>query len=183
MKYFLAIALLTLSAIAEPVPLPRTQRLPKAVAAVATGGPAMPVVVPPPVRTTYYAVTAVDIAGLESDYSNEVSSTNRGVSLYWTPSVSPNITGYNLYSGTNSRVYHTPLWVGLFTNWPTPTPPVVVTFTCGPFTLSQTSPAASLFLMKCTSNGLVQTSSNLLMAWQTVTNLGKFYPMHVQLTL
>jgi hypothetical protein len=67
---------------------------------------------PPPMaattRTNYrcLAVTAVDVIGLESDYSKEVTLTNWSlwyVPLAWDPVA--NAAGYRLYWGTASRQY------------------------------------------------------------------------------
>lgn len=59
----------------------------------------------------YFAATAIDNTGQESDYSNEVSLSRywghywRSVTLAWDPSPSTNVVGYLVYWGTNHSAY------------------------------------------------------------------------------
>ena len=64
---------------------------------------ALPVVVPLS-KTVFFAVTAYDNNGIESDYSIELAAsvTNNTIILAWD---STNSTGYRLYWGTNSHSY------------------------------------------------------------------------------
>lgn len=60
-------------------------------------------------RVWYFAATASDDSGLESDFSNEVVLTNNtyasGVVLAWDASPSPNITNYKVYYGRTNGIY------------------------------------------------------------------------------
>jgi fibronectin type 3 domain-containing protein len=57
-------------------------------------------------QTYYYVTTAVDSSNNQSAYSNEAVAAVAGaphrVSLSWTGSTSPNISGYHVYRGTVS---------------------------------------------------------------------------------
>jgi hypothetical protein len=71
--------------------------------------PPVPKSVVPPLRVWYFAATATDGDGAESDFSKELVWTNlsraRGVTLAWDPPVSPGITNYRVYSGGKSATY------------------------------------------------------------------------------
>ena len=89
----------------------------------AAKGPSVPkaVVVPgKPPAVYYFACTAHDATGLESDFSNEVAFTNSGkrtaVALAWDASAGTNIAGYAVYRGRASSNYTNVTQVGNFTN-------------------------------------------------------------------
>ena len=69
--------------------------------------PPKSVVVPP--RVFYFAATATDTNGAESDWSKELAWTNavraRAVTLAWDASPSFGITNYTVYHGGASRCY------------------------------------------------------------------------------
>lgn len=60
-------------------------------------------------RVWYFAATATDVEGLESDFSTELVWTNatraRGVTLAWDASTSPGITNYKVYWGVRAATY------------------------------------------------------------------------------
>jgi hypothetical protein len=76
-----------------------------------------------PKSVRYFAVTALDISGQESTYSNEVGYTNDGtkttITLAWdAPTVGSNqvaIASYKVYSGGLSKTYTNSVNVGLTT--------------------------------------------------------------------
>lgn len=78
----------------------------------AAEAPPVPKAMPTPApnyRTWFFAATAKDKDGLESDWSNELVWTNsvraRVVTLAWDASPSPGVTNYAVYHGRASRTY------------------------------------------------------------------------------
>lgn len=78
----------------------------------AAEAPPVPKAMPTPApnyRTWFFAATATDTDGAESDWSKELAWTNstraRGVTLTWDASISPNITNYKVYWGGASATY------------------------------------------------------------------------------
>ncbi len=84
--------------------------------------------------TYFFAATATDSSGLESELSNEVtytvpavlgpiplgiqisSAASGSVTLAWDPSLGPDIAGYTIYLGTSSGKYSTTMFVGNVTS-------------------------------------------------------------------
>ena len=74
-------------------------------------------------ETYYFAATAYDSNGLESDYSAEINHTIENAVIEpqpsgqadfsWLPNSEPNLTGYKIYYGTASRTYTNILDIGL----------------------------------------------------------------------
>ncbi len=74
-------------------------------------------------ETYYFAATAYDSQGAESDYSIEINHTVIGnivdpqftgqADFSWLPNTEPNLAGYKIYYGTVSRTYTTTLDIGL----------------------------------------------------------------------
>jgi len=83
----------------------------KTVASMPASGPTLPrAVIPPGTNRYYFAATAMDNAGSESDYSTEVMFTNTArtsaLTLAWDKSPGTNvITNYNVFWGRASRTY------------------------------------------------------------------------------
>ena len=84
----------------------------------APAAPPVPKLVLPPPTTSiwYFAATAVDASGLESDYSTEAEfvTTNdvSSITLAWDASPSTNHLTYRLYTGGTSRTYTNMMNVG-----------------------------------------------------------------------
>ncbi len=75
-----------------------------------------------PGQTYYFAATAYDSSGIESDYSTEISTTvpettpppsSGQAEFSWLPNTEPNLAGYRIHYGTASRAYTTTVDVGL----------------------------------------------------------------------
>ena len=75
-----------------------------------------------PGQTYYFAATAYDSSGIESDYSTEISTTvpettpppsSGQAEFSWLPNTEPNLAGYRIHYGTASRAYTTTVNVGL----------------------------------------------------------------------
>ncbi len=75
-----------------------------------------------PGKTYYFAATAYDSSGVESDYSNEVSTTvpettpppsSGQAEFSWLPNTEPTLAGYRIHYGTASRTYTATVDVGL----------------------------------------------------------------------
>ena len=75
-----------------------------------------------PGQTYYFAATAYDSSGIESDYSTEISTTvpettpppsSGQAEFSWLPNTEPNLAGYRIHYGTASRTYTTTVDVGL----------------------------------------------------------------------
>ncbi len=75
-----------------------------------------------PGQTYYFAATAYDSAGVESDYSTEVSTTipdttpppsSGQAEFSWLPNTEPTLAGYRIHYGTTSGSYTTTIDVGL----------------------------------------------------------------------
>lgn len=74
-------------------------------------------------ETYYFAATAYDSQGLESDYSDEINHTIENAvidpqplgqaNFSWLPNTEPNLAGYKVYYGTASRTYTKILDIGL----------------------------------------------------------------------
>ena len=74
-------------------------------------------------ETYYFAATAYDSQGAESDYSTEIQHTVIGIvvdpqvsgqaDFSWLPNTEPNLSGYKIYYGTATRTYTTTLDIGL----------------------------------------------------------------------
>ena len=84
----------------------------------------------PPSQTTYFAVTAYDDNGQESDFSNEVvwkisqtpSDEDDEITLAWDANSEPHLAGYRVYSGPASRDYNSHVDVGNQTSYSMETP-------------------------------------------------------------
>ena len=117
---------------------------------MAGGSEAEPLTIPitPPAKvvTNYFAVQATR-GGMLSDYSNEVATTNISCVLSWDASPSA-VDGYVVSRGRKSGNYTVEYMEGtnLFTSYPFPQPPTIVTACVGgvPF-FCATNPAGSHF--------------------------------------
>jgi fibronectin type 3 domain-containing protein len=69
-------------------------------------------------HTYYFAATAYDTNGNESDYSTELSERIKpSKNLVWDPVIEEEIAGYKVYYGTASRTYGAPVDVGNQTSY------------------------------------------------------------------
>ena len=123
-----------------------------------SAGP-MPMLPPPETNTFYFAATATDNFGLESDYTtNRVSASSTSwpmrVTLAWDPSPSTNIiTNYKVYAGWEDRMWEyttnagTNLTVQMVLPPPAPPRDLVVTLSMtNGLSLTLTNPVSNLLV-------------------------------------
>ena len=119
----LLLGLMFMSRAASPPPLPGTKKADRKPAAVTQGMGALDLIAKPALAVSavvhyfpphYFAATATDEYGLESDYSEECVWTNntllmaKSITLAWDPSPGTNvITNYKVYRGQYSGWYDT----------------------------------------------------------------------------
>lgn len=104
--------------------------------------PTVPLAAPPPApRTLFFAATAADASGQRSEYSSEVSTTNRSpITLAW--DYPTNGMSFTVYRGTNSGHYTFtyPAGTNHILSVPPPAPTVVVVTVSGSTNFSITNP-------------------------------------------